>query len=123
MVEKDNRRFSRVQFFIGAELKADSKDYAVQIIDLSLNGVMIEVPYDCHLEIEQDCTLTIPLNNGELIVEMAAYIKHIKDNKVGLSIHHIDLESIQHLKRIIELNLGDCSSLDRELDELIKLNS
>jgi hypothetical protein len=37
---------------------------------------------------------------------------------VGLHCRHIDIESLAHLRRLIELNLGDPALLERELAAL-----
>ena len=80
---------------------------------------MIKIPHDCQLTINQDCTLSIELGGDDANIEIAAYVKHLGENKAGLCIHHIDLESISHLKRIIELNTEDPSALNRELSEML----
>ena len=43
---------------------------------------------------------------------------HIEDDHTGYRCEHIDLDSISHLRRLVELNLGDPDILDRELSEL-----
>ena len=46
-------------------------------------------------------------------------VSHIKANHIGLKCHYIDIDSITHLKRLIELNLADDELLHRELAMLI----
>jgi hypothetical protein len=41
-----------------------------------------------------------------------------RDDLLGFVCRHIDLESISHLRRLVELNLGDESLLERELAAL-----
>jgi hypothetical protein len=41
---------------------------------------------------------------------------------MGLQTEHIDLDSISHLRRLIELNVGDADILNRELGELVHAN-
>jgi hypothetical protein len=40
---------------------------------------------------------------------------HIVDNKVGFKCEHIDIDSITQLRRLVELNLGNSSLLERDL--------
>ena len=40
--------------------------------------------------------------------------------KIGLQCESIDLDSITHLRRLVELNAGDPALLDRELSSLLK---
>jgi len=46
-------------------------------------------------------------------------IRHIEENHIGLKCHSIDIDSITHLKRLVELNLADETLLHRELETLI----
>ena len=50
---------------------------------------------------------------------MQTAVAHIDANSVGFICEHIDLDSISHLKRLVELNLGDEDLLHRELHALI----
>ena len=51
---------------------------------------------------------------------MLASVAHIDDKTIGFTCENIDLESISHLKRLVELNLGDKALLHRELASLIQ---
>jgi hypothetical protein len=46
-------------------------------------------------------------------------VAHIEDDRVGVSCSHIDLDSAAHLRRLVELNLGDEAQLHRELQALM----
>jgi len=45
-------------------------------------------------------------------------VAHVEGGRVGLRRTHIDIESVTHLRRLVELNLGDPALLERELHEL-----
>ena len=51
---------------------------------------------------------------------MHTEVVHKTSHHLGLRSLHIDVESISHLRRIIELNLGDAELLNRELEMLIQ---
>lgn len=42
-----------------------------------------------------------------------------RDGLLGFECQHIDLDSISHLRRLVELNLGDEELLERELALLV----
>jgi hypothetical protein len=46
---------------------------------------------------------------------------HDDNHQLGFVCQHIGLESISHLKRLVELNLADQEELDRELAALIEV--
>jgi hypothetical protein len=50
---------------------------------------------------------------------MQGELVHREGHQVGLRCREIDIESIAHLRRLVELNLGDEDLLERELSALI----
>jgi hypothetical protein len=51
---------------------------------------------------------------------MAGEVVHREWTLVGVRCVEIDLESISHLRRLVELNLGDAELLHRELSALVR---
>ena len=51
-------------------------------------------------------------------ITMAAQLAHVNGDRAGLLCLGIDLESITHLRRVIELNLGDPALAERDLKAL-----
>ena len=62
------------------------------------------------------------IHDSEICIQMQMRVVHERDNQLGLACQHIDVESISHLRRLLELNLGDASLLDRELERLFALD-
>ena len=52
-------------------------------------------------------------------IRMEAKVTHIDEEKVGLQCHFIDIDSASHLRRLVELNIGDENILNREFSALI----
>jgi len=63
------------------------------------------------------CRIEIALEGGGAI-RMQARVAHVAGGRIGLEREHIDIDSITHLRRLVELNLGDPALLERELHEL-----
>jgi len=51
-------------------------------------------------------------------IRMEVIVKHINNNTAGFCFEYIDLDSISHLRRLVELNVGDTTILNRELSDL-----
>jgi hypothetical protein len=68
---------------------------------------------------ESVCTLTLPLSSDSGQIEMTALVAHVDARQLGLLCTHSDLDSVTHLRRLIELQLGDPSLLERDLGELV----
>jgi hypothetical protein len=52
---------------------------------------------------------------------MQVKLTHEDPGQLGFVCQYIDLDSISHLRRLIELNLGDQEELDRELAALLEV--
>ncbi len=90
-----------------------------EVMDISLNGALIEVPEESEGQPGDPCTLVLQLDLGESVVRMEGRIVHRREGRIGMRCERLDLESIEHLRRLVELNLGDDALLDRELAALI----
>ncbi|MCG9697316.1 PilZ domain-containing protein [Shewanella sp. Isolate11] len=114
----DNRRqFSRVIFAADAILSDKHETWPTKIQDLSLNGALVEQPAGFS-ELQTPLTLSFKLAESDIVITMETQLVHKKNGLLGLQCLHIDIDSISHLRRMLELNLGDASLLDRELKML-----
>jgi hypothetical protein len=55
---------------------------------------------------------------ADTLVQMEVLLTRTDHELLGFVCQHIDLDSISHLRRLVELNLGDVSLLERELAAL-----
>jgi hypothetical protein len=114
----NNRRFSRVSFKGTAQLDIGSYSLATEILDLSLQGALIKKPDNWPQTLPKIMQLSIQLNEFPIDVVMKVSVAHESSTLVGLHCEKIDIESVSHLRRLLELNLGDGDLLSRELSEL-----
>ena len=115
----ERRRFSRITFHRPAELEALGERVSCELLDVSLKGALFEVPASARARVGQPATLTIRLDAGDAVIRMLGEVVHREGRQVGLRCKEIDIESIAHLRRLVELNLGDEELLERELSALI----
>ncbi|KPW88052.1 PilZ domain protein [Pseudomonas syringae pv. coryli] len=116
----DRRRFKRIAFDAKTDLKQGDKSWKVKLVDLSLKGLLIDRPDPWNGDQTQPFEVDIILSN-DAHVKMDVEITHDNNRQLGFVCRHIGLESISHLRRLVELNLGDPEELDRELAALIEL--
>lgn len=114
----EKRRFWRAAFNAPARLIDDRGTTTVSVIDLSLHGALVDAPQSWSGGMGDQCRLTLELSAAVSIV-LEATVVHIKGTQVGLRCDHIDLDSITHLRRLVELNAGDPQLLDREVAHLL----
>lgn len=115
------RRFQRIPFSAQAHAHADKGELHLNchVVDVSLNGLLIEKPAGWLGIIGDEYQVDLLLNDADLVIKMQAEVAHVDNGTVGFHCELIDLDSITHLKRLVELNLGDEALLHRELAALL----
>ena len=116
----ERRRFKRIAFDARTELSQGEFIWPVKLIDLSLKGLLIERPEPWLGKAEKDFSVDIHLSD-EVEIKMDMQLTHEDHGQLGFVCRHISLESIERLRRLIELNLGDPQELERELGALIEV--
>lgn len=114
----ERRHFVRVSFDAPALLTTSREAFSVHVLDLSLKGALITVPVQAELEPGMLCQITIPLTETGNHIAMSTEVAHVQGLHTGLLCRGIDLDSVTHLRRLIELQLGDPALLERDLGEL-----
>jgi hypothetical protein len=112
----NRRRFQRIVFDAGSRIETQAGPVPVKLVDISLNGALIQCPDDCLTSVGDEVSFYVQLDTEhEFVIHMRARVAHIRDKLVGLHCEHIDIDSITFLRRLVELNLGDPELLEREL--------
>ena len=115
----ERRRFHRVLFEAPARVLTPRALHFAEVADLSLNGVLLRRPEGWLPVPGEGVIVEIPLNGPDgPTIRLHAAVAHIEPDAVGMRCRHIDVESIGHLRRLVELNLGDPGLLERELAAL-----
>ncbi|EJM66283.1 PilZ domain-containing protein [Pseudomonas sp. GM55] len=116
----ERRRFKRIAFDARTELSQGESTWPVKLLDLSLKGLLIERPAPWLGNPQQDFLVDIHLSE-EADITMDVQLAHDDHGQLGFVCLHISLESIERLRRLIELNLADPRELERELGALIEI--
>ncbi|MBX9833658.1 MAG: PilZ domain-containing protein [Burkholderiaceae bacterium] len=114
----ERRHFVRVSFDAPALLTTATDAFSVHVLDLSLKGALVMAPAQADLEVGMLCQITIPLAETGNHIAMSTEVAHVAGLHTGLLCRSIDLDSVTHLRRLIELQLGDPALLERDLAEL-----
>ncbi|WP_242342529.1 PilZ domain-containing protein [Anaeromyxobacter terrae] len=113
----DRRRFSRIPFHAGVELHVERGTAPARLLDIGLKGALVEVGEGLEVERGDPCALALRLEGGEVVIRMDGAIAHREGTRLGVRWYAIDLESIAHLRRLVELNVG--SDVQGELAALV----
>lgn len=121
---EEHRHFTRIPFTASAIVinsRTGHKTMA-KLIDISFKGVLIRMPEDWQGTNGEHYTVHLQLAGEDIQINLAVIEVHSENNHVGFKTSHMDLDTATHLRRLVELNLGDESLLERELAELIHAN-
>ncbi|WP_286265935.1 PilZ domain-containing protein [Thalassotalea atypica] len=117
---ENRRQFTRILFSIKATLCVEDQEYPVSLHDISLNGALTTKP-DSNASLKGKLgMLLFSLNDDSANVEMHIAVVHETEDEIGLQCNAIDIESVTHLRRLVELNLGDDNQLNKELSQLTR---
>jgi hypothetical protein len=122
----DQRRFKRIPFEKPIQLiKTTDPDesFPGSLKDISLKGALVSLESNEHsIAVDDLLTLAIGPFQGDFDITLNVDVAYIGDgeNTLGLNITSLDVESAAHLRRLIEVNLGDEVLIQRELSNLIQ---
>lgn len=115
----DKRHFNRVHFACLVEFESGGAKHVCELVDISLRGALIGACSGATPEAGTPCKLVLSLDESrEAQIIMTGRIAHKIENRVGIHCESIDLDSMMHLRRLVELNLGDEELLQRDLEAL-----
>lgn len=116
---KNRRQFTRISFQTPARLLLPDGEHLVDVLDLSLKGALVRPCQPMFVHIGNHAVLDVVLDDGETEIRMGVTVVHREGSGTyGLACHEIDLDSVTHLRRLVELNLGDEALLDRQISLL-----
>jgi PilZ domain len=116
---EERRHNRRLTFAASCSLTTAGNRCPAQLIDLSLNGALVQSePAD--VKLGTSTTLHVQLGEAATVtIAIEMEIASVHGDKLGLRRKSIDLESLTHLRRVLELNLGSAELMDREISEMI----
>jgi hypothetical protein len=118
----DVRCFQRLHFNCLLKLEAADSRLDCELVDISLRGALIHNCTGATAGVGTPCKIILNLvDSGEVQIIMEGNIAHKKNNRVGVSCTHIDLDSMIHLRKLVETNLADPALLEREILSLCSM--
>ncbi|MCL1892893.1 MAG: PilZ domain-containing protein [Holophagaceae bacterium] len=113
-VPKKDRKFSRVNFKIVANVKTGDKEFEGAIRNLSMGGLYLLT--DEKLAVGDEAGISIALDDQpENGLEIDVRVARVTDDGIAFAFDKIDFDSYIHLKNLIALNTGDVQKLQDEM--------
>lgn len=121
--QEQRRRFARIFFNAAARISLNGRSLPCELSDLSFKGALLRVAADERIPMDTNCILELQLDDADTRICMTGAIAHCEavggHNRLGLRCTEIDLDSATHLRRLVELNLGSDTLLQREFSALV----
>jgi len=119
MIPSKRRFFWRAAFHSPARVVTPDGEFQAEVMDISLKGALLHVPGASSVQKAVKCQMFLTLA-GDAQITMWCTVMHTEGERMGLRCDNIDLDSITHLRRLVELNVGDHNILERDLASLIQ---
>lgn len=115
--QQERRNYNRIPFSAEILMQCGHEEWSCNLLDISLKGMLVEPPENIDIDTSKPCGMALFLGD-DVSIHARVTITHSSDGNWGLKWLQIDVSSLQHLRRLIELNTNDPDVLNRELYEL-----
>jgi len=120
-ITTDNRRFQRILFDRRISLEVADTSLQCELADISMRGALVRNCTGPSPDAGAKCQLIIDLDeSSKTQIVMKGSIAHKEDNTIGVRCESIDLDSMAHLRRLVEINLADPALLEREFQSILR---
>lgn len=119
----ERRKFSRIDFngecSLIETIDGKQQQWQSELLDVSLKGALVKLPIQFQYAPNKAIQINLNLQGSDIVLEINGEICHEENELIGIKFLTLSLESISHLKRLIELNIADESLMHREISQLI----
>jgi len=116
----EHRHTHRVKFNTLVEFETIDFNYTCELVDISVQGALLATGSATIPDVGTQCKITIRLNEDqESRIIMIGHVAREMKNAIGIHCDSIDVDSMTHLRRLVEYNLGDVELVHRDFDALI----
>ena len=110
--DNEKRRTPRIPFDGAAHLHIDGKILPAELMDVSLKGALVSLHDDPEVVSGTPCELVLVMEDSDIRIPAEAVVRRVEDGLAGLEFTRIELDAMQHLRRLVELHQGMPQSLE-----------
>lgn len=115
--QSERRSYNRIPFNAEILMQCGHEEWSCNLLDISLKGMLVEPPENLDINLDNPCGMALFLGE-DISIHARVNIIRSSDDNWGLKWLQIDVSSLKHLRRLIELNTSNPAMLMRELSEL-----
>ena len=110
-----SRRFRRVPFETKVSLTVDQDHWTGELLEVAMKGALVKTMVPMPIPTGTRCQLAISLPGTAITLDFDAELVHVEAQQYGFKFISEDLETLTHLRKLIELNTGDTETTRSEL--------
>ncbi len=114
------RRFSRISFAEKSIVEFGGSSVEVDLLNISLKGALVQFGEDMNCSPGDIWKLSFHLGNSDINMEFKAVVVHASGNLAGVKFMETELNTMIHLRNLMEARTMDPEKVRRELDFLIE---
>ncbi|CAG0934760.1 PilZ domain-containing protein [Geobacter sp.] len=114
----EQRHFQRVPFATGSTVQFRGEGHDAEVVDVCLKGALLKLSEPPTCQRGDTCTVFITLASPDIAIQFEAEVAHLRDQFLGVKLLKIDIDSMIHLRNIVELNTADPEQVRKELSFL-----
>lgn len=111
----NNRHFRRIPFEAEVTLHSGSEVWTGELLDVAMKGAMVGMATSLPVALGAEFRLTIVLPGTPISLDFQAELVHCDEMRYGFKFISENLETLTHLRKLIELNTGDAETTRSEL--------
>jgi c-di-GMP-binding flagellar brake protein YcgR len=100
--QPERRSYNRIAFNAEILMQCGNEEWSCNLLDISLKGMLVEPPENLDIDTNNPCGMALFLSD-DVSIHARVNIIRTKDGNWGLKWLQIDANSLQHLRRLIEL--------------------
>jgi hypothetical protein len=111
----EERRFRRIPFEAEVQLAVGERSWNCRLLVIALKGALLESAVPLPLAQGTVASLSLPLPGSAIVLAFDAELAHREESRLGFKFLHENLETLTHLRTLLELNTGDPDGVRSEL--------
>ena len=116
----EKRATTRVIFSVNSKIKCNNKILEGNIVNISLNGILIQTPEKLKTDTDIDIEIGMEGTTSQLTVCVQGRVVRSDENGTAVEFKSIDIDSFVHLKNIIAYNEGNEEKIINEFYQSLK---
>ena len=120
MENSGNRQFKRADFKVQGFIGVENGEIPVNVVNISLNGVLVCPDGDAALERGNAYPLRISLPHSAISIITQSCLIHEEQGCFGFRFDSVEADGMIHLRRLLELNAGSDEDIEKELEFLVR---